>query len=172
MERWKDVVGYEGFYQVSDLGRVRSVDRVVRHPKGGPSLRKGQIKSQVLTSRYGHLGVHLSKNGVGRSVHVHRLVAAAFLGPCPEGQQVRHGPNGVTDNSVSNLCYGTRSQDGLDKRRDGTHGGKPVRRSDEVEFISIAVAAEEMGCWPSAISDVCRGKRKSAGGYGWEYCSE
>ena len=122
-----------------------------------------------LNSRYGHLGIHLSKNGVERIIRVHQLVATAWIGPCPEGQQVRHGPNGVTDNSVSNLCYGTPSEDGFDKRRDGTHGGRAVRRSDGIEFINMRVAAEEIGCKYQNIWRVCNGKRKTTGGYGWEY---
>lgn len=93
----------------------------------------------------------------------------AWIGPCPEGQQIRHGPNGVTDNSVSNLCYGTRSEDQYDRRRDGTHGGRSVKRSDGAEFISMAIAAEESGCGSSNICKVCRGKAQTAGGYKWKY---
>jgi hypothetical protein len=113
--------------------------------------------------------VDLSKNGNQRTILVHRLVAAAWIGPRPDGQQVRHGPNGVSDNSVSNLCYGTLSENQKDRRRDGTHRGRRVRRSDGVEFINMHVAAEETGCRYSHIWDVCNGRRKTAGSYGWEY---
>lgn len=169
IERWKDVVGYEGYYQVSDLGRVRSMDRFVKHYQGSVRNWKGKILQLSLVDNGGHLGIKLSKKGIKKTICIHQLVAAAWIGPCPEGQQVRHGPNGIADNSVSNLCYGTRREDCLDKRRDGTHGGKPVRRSDGVEFINMRVAAEESGCWYQSIWSVCNGRLNKTGGYSWEY---
>ena len=167
-EQWRDVVGYEDYYQVSNMGRVRSVDRVVSG-KSGPTKLKGRILRSNPSNQYGHLVVDLCKGGVRQTIPIHQLVAVAWIGPRPDHQQVRHGPNGVQDNSVANLCYGTQSEDGLDKRRDGTHGGRPVRRSDGVEFINMAVAAEETGCNYTNIGYVCRGQRKHTGGYGWEY---
>jgi hypothetical protein len=144
------------------------MDRLVPG-RWGPMRLRGRIMSLTPINRYGHLGVHLSKKGVKTLVYVHQLVAAAWIGPCPDGQQVRHGPAGHLDNSVSNLCYGTPSQDHYDCRRDGTHGGRPVRRSDGVEFISMHVAAEESGCDARNIGKVCRGLRKKAGGFGWKF---
>jgi len=168
-EMWRNVVDYGGYYQVSNLGRVRSVDRVVRHPRNKLRKCKGRILQASPINQYGHLAVGLWKEGIQQTIYVHQLVAAAWLGPSPEGQQVRHGCNGKLDNSVSNLCYGTCSEDKLDKRRDDTHGGRPVRRSDGVKFISMAVAAEESGCYRENIWKVCKGKRKTTSGYGWEY---
>ncbi len=168
-EQWRDVVEYEGYYQVSDLGRVRSIDRVVLHGWGGPKRLKSRILQSTPRNQHGHLAVNLCKNGIDRTIYVHQLVAEAWIGPCPKGQRVRHGLNGKLDNSVSNLCYGTPSEDGLDMRRDGTHTGCPVRRSDGVEFINITVAAEESSCNRSLICAVCRGRRKTAGGFGWAY---
>jgi hypothetical protein len=170
MEKWRDVIDYEGFYEVSNLGRVRSVDRMVPHGRGQGSRKlRGQVLQPSLTV-YGHQNVNLSLGGVEGSVRVHKLVALAWLGPYPEGAEVCHGPLGKTDNSVANLSYGTRSDNLLQKRRDGTHGGHPVRRSDGVEFINLAVGAEET---PKAqvtnILKVCKGLRKSCGGYGWEF---
>ena len=160
-ERWRDIMGYEGYYQVSNLGRVRSV------------CRKWRPISRILTARavnrYGHLAVDLHKDATRWTVTIHRLVASTWIGPCPNGKQVRHGSNGKLDNSVSNLCYGTRSEDCLDKRRDGTHGGRPVKRSDGKEFISATVAAEEMGCTFSNIYNACCSKQKTAVGYTWEF---
>lgn len=162
-------MGYEELYQVSDMGRVRSVDRVVSHGRGGLRKLKGRILRPFSISRLGHTGVDLRKEGTRRTIYIHRLVAAAWIGPCPDGQQVRHGSNGVADNSVSNLCYGTISDNHFDKRRDGTHGGKAVRRSDGIEFINMCMAAEETDCRANHIGAVCRGQRRTTGGYGWEY---
>jgi hypothetical protein len=104
-ETWKPVVGYEGLYEVSDRGRVRTVPRI---------LKPG-------TLNHGHLHVNLWINRKGKTRTVHRLVAAAFIGPCPDGQEVRHLDGNPTNNAVENLKYGTRSENLLDRVRHGTH---------------------------------------------------
>lgn len=111
-EQWKDVVGYSGYYEVSNLGRVCSVDRVARCGRTGYRKLKGRVLQSNPNNQDGHLAVNLSKEGIRRTIYVHRLVLAAWIGPCPTGQECRHGPNGVTDNSVSNLSYGTSSENG------------------------------------------------------------
>jgi len=169
MERWKDVIGYEGCYQVSNEGRVRSIDRLVRHHRGGVRRMKGRLLSTHPRNQQGHLAMGLYKEGQRRTLYVHQLVARAWIGPCPYGQQVRHGPNGMLDNSVSNLCYGTPQEDAQDKWRDGTHRSKPVRRSDGKVFRSMVAAAKASGCRDQHICAVCKGKQKTTGGYGWEY---
>ena len=160
-EDWRDVVGYEGYYQVSNLGRIRSIRR-----KGRPIAR---IVPPRPGNEYGHLSVQLSKESRTKTITVHKLVVLAWIGLKPVGKQIRHGPKGKLDNSVSNLCYGTASQDQLDRRRDNTHGGRAVKRSDGTEYISIAVAAEEMGCTLGNIHGACCGKQKTACGYIWEF---
>lgn len=168
-EQWRDVVGYSGYYQVSNLGQVRSVDRIITSTGRSSQILKGRLLKTYLRGTYGYASVNVSKDGVVQCLYVHRLVAEAFIGPCPQNYQVRHGSKGKNNNSVTNLCYGTPSEDGLDKRRDGTHGGKAVRRSDGVKFINLSEAAEETGCGISGISDVCNGHRRSCGGYAWEF---
>jgi len=109
-ERWLPVVEYEGLYEVSDLGRVRS-------------LRRWHAGSRVLKPGYDGSAaqVGLSREGRRRTFKVHILVARAFLGPCPDGQEVCHGPAGRRDNRLVNLSYGTHlKNNGEDKRRDGT----------------------------------------------------
>jgi hypothetical protein len=114
-ERWLPVVGWEGLYDVSSLSRVRSLPRpTARGVRGGKILspRTGR------DSR-GYPMVTLARDGTRITSTVHRLVAAAFIGPCPEGQEVRHGPGGKLDASLANLCYGTRAQNIQDRVRDG-----------------------------------------------------
>lgn len=125
-EEWRAVVGYEGLYEASDFGRVRSLDRTVigRTRWGGTTERRfrGQILQPAPNSRWGYLYVVLC-NGFGRrrNCRVNVLVAEAFLGPRPGGMEVLHGPGGITDNRVRNLRYGTHAENqGPDKRRDGT----------------------------------------------------
>lgn len=168
-EQWRDVVGYEGLYQVSNLGRVRSIDRVVPHKRFGTQKRRGRVLSPASINRCGHVAVVLQREGKSKCRTVHRLVAEAFLGPCPDGCMVLHGANGMSDNSASNLSYGTNSQNQLDRRRDGNSCGRSVIRSDGIEFDSLTEAAEESNCNASTIGNVCSGRRKTAGGFGWRY---
>ncbi len=168
-EQWRDVIGYVGYYQVSNFGRVRSLDRVVHRGTGIMKL-KGKVLSSSPSGSVGHLTVHLSEGGIQRTIQVYRLVAKAWIGPYPAGMEVCHGLKGTKDNSVGNLCYGTRSENNFDKRRDGTHGGRAVRRSDGVEYINMCVAAEETGgCDANGIWSVCNSLKYTAGSYWWEY---
>lgn len=109
MENWKDIPGFEGRYQVSDLGRVRSLDHRVRVVcKGvdttrlspGRILRPGRTKS-------GHVSVAI---GRGNSRLVHQLVLEAFVGPRPDGYDTLHLNHRPDDNRLINLRYGTRSE--------------------------------------------------------------
>lgn len=113
-EQWLPVVDWEGLYEVSDLGRIRSLPR-----RTATGVRGGRILKPWL-STHGYLVVSLCRSGYDDDHRlVHQLVAAAFIGPCPEGQEVRHGPNGKPDNRASQLCYGTSAQNHADRLRDG-----------------------------------------------------
>jgi len=118
-ERWVPVVGYEGLYDVSDLGRVRSLARTVLRRDGRVLPLMGRTLRQVPGGR-GYLHVTLHRDGEAQTHPVHRLVGEAFLGPLPVGQQTRHGPGGALDNRLVNLSYGTPTENCDDKVRDGT----------------------------------------------------
>lgn len=122
VDRWLPVVGYEGHYEVSDLGRVRSLERVVPHARHGQYKLPARLLTPTLHNYPAalHVSVSLTLATVKRTHLVHVLVAAAFLGPRPAGLDVLHGPGGQADNRAINLSYGTPSQNGLDQRRDGT----------------------------------------------------
>lgn len=171
-EEWRPVRGYKGIYEVSNLGRVKSLNRKIRNSRWKTlTCRKGKMLTQHADG-YGHLHVGLSKNGKTKTRRVHNLVAEAFLGPKPRGHVVRHGPRGKTVNSVDNLSYGTRSEDSFDQYRDGTFtSAKPVRCSNGQIYRSISEAARQLGLNPSHISQVCKntGRRYQHGGFTWEY---
>lgn len=109
-ERWLPVVGYEGFYEVSDLGRIRSKRR-----RGAPG---GILKPPSDTNGYRQIA--LSSNGVTRLKRVHVLVLQAFVGPRPPGCVACHGPGGRQDNRLLNLRWDTYKANEADKIRDKT----------------------------------------------------
>lgn len=113
-ENWKPVVGYEGLYEVSDHGNVRSVDRVTPH---GHSLR-GKIKKQV-PDEQGRPRVFLHQENKSRTRRVCHLVLEAFVGPRLEGMEACHWDDNCTNNHVENLRWGSRSENQVDRVRNG-----------------------------------------------------
>lgn len=110
-EEWADIPGYEGTYKVSTHGRVWSAPR--RNKRGGPYLKPAYDKG------YPFVNLHA---GNGQSIRrVHILVMLAFVGPPQEGQEVRHLDGDPGNPHLSNLRYGTKSENMLDQVRHGTH---------------------------------------------------
>lgn len=119
-EVWRPVVGYEGAYEVSNLGRVRSLDRLV--PAGGGRERRHQ--GRVLSAYFGdhYAKVRLKVGDGGRTLNVHQLVAEAFLGPRPDGLEVCHNNGERHDNRAENLRYDTHVENQRDTIRLGRNG--------------------------------------------------
>lgn len=116
-EEWRPVVGYEGCYEVSDHGRVRSLPRIAaRRTKGDVPVR-----GQLLTIRphRGYPAAKLSVNGVSRWRCVHILICEAWYGPRPPGLECRHLDDDRTNASPSNLRWGTRAENMADRVRNG-----------------------------------------------------
>lgn len=122
MEIWKPVAGYDGLYEVSNAGKVRSLDRpkVLGLGRGQGAFQKGrQLKPCFV--RGGYLAVSLSKKGVVRTKLVHHIVLEAFVGPRENGQETRHLNGDRSDNRLVNLKWGSRSENTQDQVRLGTH---------------------------------------------------
>jgi hypothetical protein len=115
-ERWRPVPGYEEFYEVSHLGRVRSVAR--RSANG--RLWPGIVLSPA-THPNGHLQVHLSRDNSKRTHWVHLVVLAAWVGPAPHGLEALHRDGDPGNNRLGNLRWGTRSENQYDQVRHGVH---------------------------------------------------
>ena len=110
-ERWLPVIGYEGIYDVSNLG-------FVRRAKPGPSTWIGR-KLKGSADDHGYMHVELYNGEDRRAVKVHRLVAAAFIGLCPDGKEVNHKDGIKANNAATNLEYVTRSENVLHAFRNG-----------------------------------------------------
>ena len=109
-EVWKAVPGHEGAYDVSSLGRVRSLARRVRHVAASGTESSRGVPSRLLKPgllRSGHLSVAIGK---GNSKLVHSLVLLAFVGPYPPNEECLHLNHNPQDNRLENLRYGTRSE--------------------------------------------------------------
>ena len=109
-ERWLPVPGYEGFYEVSDLGNVWSTPR--------PRTPGGLMKP--VAGPNGYRQVTLTMGGKQKRVRIHRLVMLVFEGPCPEGMEVRHLDGNVANNRRDNLAYSDHRTNMHDKRVHGT----------------------------------------------------
>ena len=107
-EIWKDVIRYEGLYQVSNLGKVRSVDRRIPNSVGsGTRLMLGKILSPSVCENPGYPSVVLSKRGKTKSFHVHYLILNAFVGPCPIGMECCHKDGNRRHSCLENIWWNT-----------------------------------------------------------------
>jgi len=174
-EVWKDIQGYEGIYQVSNLGNVRSLDRIEKW-YGSERPRKGRVMATKLDKNC-YLVVGLRNGTCQKLKRVHRLVAEAFI-PNPNNlPEVNHKDENKANNAVSNLewCntnYNVRYGTGIERR--SRQKRKKVIQCDLNcakirEFDSITEAAKSINKGTSRISACCKGIRKTAYGYIWRY---
>lgn len=165
-EIWLPVRGYEGIYIVSNLGNIFSLRR-----------------NKILRGRKGHRGykqVNLCKNGVLTTHRVHRLVATAFV-PNPNNYlELNHINENKLDNRVENLEW-------CDRSYNVNYGGRTEKQKAKLSkpVVQLSLSGEQIAVFPSgiqaarelklsssSISECCRGKRKTIGGFKWEYSKE
>lgn len=119
-ERWLPIPGWEGLYEASDQGRVRSVDRILRLRNGQQRRYKGRVLRICPRAGNAYRSVGLSSPNGDVKYEVHRLIILTFEGPCPLGMEVRHLDGNADNSALANLAYGTRGENGRDKREHGT----------------------------------------------------
>lgn len=171
-EIWKSIEGYEGYYEVSNYGRVRSVDRIVEYSNGYLAKHKGRILKGESDKR-GYKRVRLSKNDKSKKFQVHRLVAIAFI-PNPENKPfVNHIDETTFNNHVDNLEWVTGSENmrhGTIQQRLSDLKKKPIRCiNDGKEFGSVNEASDYYGIERKLISGVLSGAKKTTYGLRFEY---
>lgn len=173
MEEWRDIEGYEGLYEVSSEGRIRSVDRVVEYSNGRNHFYKSKLLRQ-LKDRDGYMVVNLYKEKTSRQYRVHRLVAEAFL-PNPDNLPVcNHKDENPSNNNVENLEYCTQ-------KYNVNYGTSQLRRADAISkpVYQYTLDNQLVKVWKSVtecrlngfcgVSGCCRGKRNKHKGYKWSY---
>lgn len=167
-ETWKYIDGYEKYYQVSSLGRIRSIDRFVKHNYGDKKIVRGNILKQ---DRGRYLLIDLQKDGIRKKITVHRVVAITFI-PNPENKPFINHINGIKhDNRVENLEWCTAKenskhalQNGLSKpynKGREAHGCLILNTDTGIYYESITQASRSIGCNVSTLR--CRiksGKEK------------
>ncbi|MCI9110536.1 MAG: hypothetical protein HFH47_01840 [Bacilli bacterium] len=186
-EVWKDIEGYEGLYQVSNFGRIKSLKRTTKYQNSERRVKE-KIKGTFI-GKQGYLRVELSKNGQNRKYNAHTLVAKAFLNKECKKLEVNH-INGIkTDNRVENLEWCTRSENELHAYRIGLAKNTKKQRETVREYcknnktktiIQLDLNLNFIKEWKSAkeveevleinrknISQCITGRNKTAGGYIW-----
>ena len=186
-EIWRDIEGYEGYYMVSNLGNVKSLNY---HRTGKERLLKPR------KDKGGYLRVALCKDGKEKDYYVHRLAANAFLENSKNLPQVNHIDQNKENNCINNLefcsskynCnYGDRSERQAEKLRGKKQSEEHVRKVAEkhckpifginkvsgliIEFSSAREAEKHLGIANQSICACCKGRLKSCGGYAWYYAS-
>lgn len=174
-EEWRDVIGYEGLYQVSNFGRVKSLPKLKKTPTT-TFWTKEKIKASCLCKGYFRVSL------MGKSHFVHILVAEAFIGK-RNGMTVNHIDECKTNNHLSNLeymslsdniRYGTGVKRSAERRKDNPLICTPVNQYTldglfVKKYISINRAISENGFESNNISMCCCHKRNQSNGYIWRY---
>jgi len=156
VEQWKPVVGFEDYYEVSDLGRVKGLPRETMRVDGIWHRRRERILKPHRFSRHSqHLRLSLQVECVKTARLAHHLVLEAFVGLCPAGQEARHLNDIASDNRLVNLVWGTRQENMDDKVRLGTkllgsRTGLAKLRETDIPMIRAARASGEM------VGDIAR----------------
>jgi hypothetical protein len=185
MEIWKDVKGCEGYYQVSNEGRVRSLDRVdtkLNPLTGTYSIRKGQIRKQILSNNY--LSVNLCINDKRKFVRVHRMVIEAFLPNIDNKPQINHINGMKLDNRLCNLEYCTASENLLHAHKTGLATAVNKKKITCIDTQQVFESSFKAAEWlnltkfnntkvikrvANTLRICANGKTKIAYGYKWKF---
>jgi hypothetical protein len=163
-EEWRSIPNFEGLYEVSDLGRVRSVDRIVRYSDGRVRVHKGQLIAAGRDPQRGYLSINLWRANKVTQVKVHRLVATAFVGVPLVGQWATHANFIRDDNERSNIGWSTPKQR-AEAKLAARCGRQKIDRQTAISIRSRYLSGErqchlrrEFDLSQGQMSAICRGR--------------
>lgn len=181
MEIWKDIKNYKGLYQVSNIGRVKSLDHIRQNRDGLTCISKGKLLNPGKDNK-GYMIVVLSKNGKTKTYRIHRLVAESFIDNPNNYKCVNHKDENKANNNIDNLewcTYKYNNNYGTKPQKISKGNSKKVNQYDkELNFIkqwgSMAEAEKKLNIKRASvnISACCKNKLKSAYGYVWRYSND
>lgn len=174
MEMWKDVVGFEEYYQVSNYGRVRCKEQLIKYPDGHVQIKRPRIMMGNMRNGYHHIDFKIGDDRYFFGIH--RLVAKAFI-PNPENKkEVNHINGDKLDNLLENLEWVTRSENQIHAVETGLKKTKTVGQYDfegnlikihkNVNQAAIEIGKPNMG---TNIRKAAQGKRLHACNYKWKF---
>lgn len=181
IEQWKPIEGYEGLYEISNMGNVKSLPKCRGRYEGGEKILKQHRSEQ------GYMKVTLCKDSKVKSFRVHRLVAEAFIPNQENKVQINHIDGNKCNNNINNLEWNTGSENikhaydnklkrafWLNKKSVKHPNSKKVLQYDKnMKFIkvwdSMSDIEREMSIFVDSVSKCCKGSYKTAGGYIWRY---
>lgn len=169
IEEWRPVTiaEFSAFYEVSNLGRIRSLDRVVKGKSGCLQRSPGRIM-KVQINTWGYASIHLHVDPHDRTFAVHRLVAAAFIPNPLAFPEINHKDGVKTNAAADNLEWTTRIGNYLHAAEIGTAAFRRKLSDDDVAVIralaaaggNLSAIARQFGVCPSAISQIVSGRRR------------
>ena len=177
-EIWKDVKGYEGLYQASINGKIKSINHI-RKNGTNEYVQKGKILKFNLNSN-GYYRVRLSKNGIAKTYRVNRLIALTFIENPLNKKTVNHINGNKLDNRVENLEWATEREQAIhrhnilkvpysDCKKCHEANKKKIIRSDGKIYNSLQEAKQDLNNTNAHITEVCQGKLKKTCGYSFKY---
>ena len=141
MENWKSIQGYEGIYEVSDLGNIKT-------------LKTGIITNGWTHNKYGHKKVRLYKNKIPKDYYLHRLVAIAFMPNIKNKPHINHIDNNPANNKANNLEWCTQMENmrhAANNNRMNTEGAKVFDTKNNIEYKSVKQLADKLGILPNTL---------------------
>lgn len=183
-EIWKDAIGYEGYYKVSNFGRVKSIKRTIVYKNGYIRTVKARILKLTLHKK-GYLQVGLSMHCINHIEKVHQLIANVFIPEVNGKNQINHKDGIKSNNYATNLERCNNSENQIHsylvlKRKPVKHNpikneyAKPVLQYSKrgvliARFNSIADASRNTKIYTSGIADCCKNRYKTGGGFIWKF---
>lgn len=182
MENFKNIKGYEGLYQISNIGTVKSISRIIKRGNSQLTVKESILKTWI--NKGGYVSVKLFKNSIGKSFRIHRLIAIAFIENTQNKDCINHIDGIKTNNIIENLEWVTKSENTKHAFKIGIQTNNRIGIFGDLNNLSKSVYQYKDGILINKfgsrleaervtkissrkIALCCNGKRKTSGGYNW-----